>query len=372
MAPTDPPRVFHLITRLLKGGAEAKTIDTVLGLDGYDFTVGYGASFDQEQVNRLQAEGINTRQFPLIQHYNPVTAVPAVASLARYLRQEEFDIVHTHSTEAGIIGRFAAAVAGVDNIVHTVHGVPFAEDRNPALNRFVLACERLTVGITKRMVTNADTITSEYLERGIGTLEQYTTIYSGVDVDAFRDASPATDLPGEHPRIVMVARLAEGKGFNVLLDAIESLSMESSVCIVGEGPLYGDIEHQIEERGITETVFLTGYRDDIPSVLAASDMLVLPSFREGTPRVITEAMASGLPVIATNIAGIPEQVVEGENGYLIPTGDSAALADRLERLLEDPELREEMGMCGLERAEQFSAETMVKNLDQLYKELLSE
>ncbi|MDL0128081.1 glycosyltransferase family 4 protein [Halobacterium salinarum] len=373
MTGRERPRVFHLITRLLKGGAEAKTIATVRGLDDYEFTVGYGAEYDQDQVDLLERNGIETERFSLIRHYNPVTTVPAVLSLARYLRREEFDIVHTHSTEAGIIGRFAAALAGVPHVVHTVHGVPFADDRNGVLNRFVLACERRAATYTDRIVTNADVIADEYLERGIGTRDQYTTVYSGVDLDGFADAEPAEDLPGERPRVVMVGRLADGKGHEVLLDAVESLKdFQGSVCIVGDGPLSDSLEVQIDERGLAEDAFLTGFRDDVPRVLAASDVLVLPSFREGTPRVITEAMASGLPVVATDIAGIPEQVEDGENGYLVSTGDSGALAERLEELLADGELRERMGARGLERAEQFSVEAMVEELGEVYQERLQE
>ncbi|WP_271970380.1 glycosyltransferase family 4 protein [Halorubrum ezzemoulense] len=362
-----------MITRLLKGGAEAKTIATVRGLDGYEFTVGYGAEYDPEQVNLLERTGVATRRFPLMRHYNPVTSVPAVLSLARYLRREGFDIVHTHSTEAGIIGRFAAALAGVPNVVHTVHGVPFADDRNDALNRFVLTCERQAANYTDRIVTNADVIADDYLARGIGTSDQYTTVYSGVDLDAFADAQPAADLPGERPRVVMIGRLADGKGHGVLLDAVESLGdVEGSVCIVGDGPLYDDLDAAIAERGLSDRVFLTGFRDDVPRVLAASDVLVLPSFREGTPRVITEAMASGLPVVATDIAGIPEQVEDGKNGYLVPTGNSKPLAERLRTLLADAELRERMGARGLERADRFSVTRMVEELDDLYRELLAE
>lgn len=373
MTASDPPHVFHLITRLLKGGAEAHTITTVCGLDDYEFTVGYGAEYDPDQVELLNREGIETSHFPLIRHYNPVTAVPAVISLARYLNHNDFDIVHTHSTEAGIIGRFAAMLADVPNIVHTVHGVPFADDRSDLLNRFVLACERRAATHTDRIVTNTDAITTDYLERGIGTPDQYSTVYSGVELEEFVDVEPADDLPGERPRIVMAGRLADGKGHEVLLDAVEQLGdWGGSVCIVGDGPLYDDLKSEILERSLTGTVFLTGFRDDIPRVLAASDVLVLPSFREGMPRVITEAMASGLPVIATEIAGIPEQVEDGESGYLIPTGNGEALADRLRGLLTDPELRELLGDAAWKRVQRFSANEMINDLDSVYQELLDD
>lgn len=365
------PRVFHLITRLLKGGAEAKTIKTVTGLDDYEFTVGYGASADRGQVEKLHEAGIATRQFSLLRHYDVVTAVPAVVSVARYLRRQEFDIVHTHSTEAGIIGRFAAALAGVPHVVHTVHGVPFTEDRSRVLNRFVLACERAAARHTDRIVTNADVIADEYLEYGIGSREQYVTVYSGVDIESFGAAEPATDLPGSRPRILMVGRLVDGKGLHVLLDAAERVrDGDVSVCIVGDGPLRETLLEEIAERGLSDSVFLTGYREDIPKVLAASNVFVLPSFREGTPRVITEAMASGLPVVATDIAGIPEQVVNGESGYLIPTGDADELADHLAELLSDRERRRRMGTFNEERVDRFSERSMLAALDELYRDLL--
>jgi glycosyltransferase involved in cell wall biosynthesis len=170
----------------------------------------------------------------------------------------------------------------------------------------------------------------------------------------------------------MVGRLADGKGHEVLLDAVRLMDdFEGSVCITGDGPLYDSLEESIEKQGLSEKVFLTGYRDDVPRILAASDVLVLPSFREGAPRVITEAMASGLPVVATEIAGIPEQVDDGESGFLIPTGDARALAQRLEQLLGNDELREKMGEQGLEHVEPFSVDAMLRDTDREYQKLLN-
>lgn len=368
----DEPRVFHLITRLLKGGAEAKTIQTVFGLDGYDFTVGHGAAYDDDQLRRLHERGVGTRRFPLLRHYNPITAVPAVVSVARYLRRQNFDLVHTHSTEAGIIGRLAAHRTGIPS-VHTVHGVPFAEDRHEVLNRFVLACERAVAPMTDRLITNADAIADEYLQLGIGRPDQYTTVYSGIDVERFATADPATDLPGDGLQITMVGRLVEGKGLGVLLDAVDELDRtDVTVSVVGDGPEREHFEAEIRNQGLDDIVHTLGYRDDIDRILAASDVFVLPSFREGTPRVITEAMAGGLPIVATDIAGIPEQVTDGENGYLVTTGDPRALADRLNRLLDDAEQRVAFGKNSRERVEQFSTNTMITDLDAVYQNILGE
>lgn len=365
------PHVFHLITRLLKGGAEAKTLTTVRELDDYTFTVGFGHEFDDEQVASLRGDGVETVSFRSIRHYNPVTTVPAVLAVARELHRRSPDILHTHSTEAGIISRFAAALAGVPAVVHTVHGIPFADDRNAVLNRFVLTCERAAARVTDRMVTNADKIADDYLAAGIGTPDQYKTVYSGIDIRRFQSADPAVDLPGGRPRITMVARLADGKGFDVLFEALERLDATGySVALVGDGPLADTLDENITASGLDDTVFRLGYRSDIPAVLAASDVFVLPSYREGTPRVITEAMAAGLPVVATNIAGIPEQVTDGESGYLVEPGDAAAVATALEDLLADDDRREAFGAFAQDRVKQFSTESMVRDIDAVYRSLL--
>lgn len=366
------PRVFHLITRLLRGGAEAKTIGTVLGLDGYDFTVGVGSESDPEQLARLDAAGVDTTRFRLLRHYNPVTAVPAVIAVAAAFRRRDPDIVHTHSTEAGIIGRTAAHLVGVPAIVHTVHGVPFSDDRSDVLNRFLLACERRVAPVTDRIITNADAIAQEYLSRDIGSPVQYSTVYSGIDIERFATAPPAGDLSSDRLRITMVSRLVDGKGLWVLLDAIESLDdFVFSVTIVGDGPLRTEFVSAVKNRGLADVVEVLGYRHDVEGVLSASDVFVLPSFREGTPRVITEAMASGLPVVATDIAGIPEQVQDGENGYLVPAGDSAALADRLKQLLNSANRRERFGEASTARIDRFSEKRMLKDLDDIYSIVLA-
>lgn len=366
------PRVFHLITRLLKGGADTETIETVRGLDGYDFIVGHGASYDPDQVARLHDDGVPTRCFRTIRHYNPVTTVPAVLAVAKYIRAEDVDLVHTHSTEAGIIGRFAAALARIPAVVHTVHGVPFADDRNAALERFVLACERLAARHTDQLIANADAITAEYVGRDIGHYGQYRTVYSGIDLDQFRAATPAADIDAEGIRVLMVTRLADGKGFDVLFDALEAMDSSITVYIAGEGPERPRLERSIAARRLDDTVRLLGYREDVPALLAASDVFVLPSYREGTPRAITEAMASGLPVVATRIAGIPEQVIDGATGYLVDPGDARALADRLDVLIAHPDRRRAFGAAARDRAQRFSRDRMLVDLDAVYTEVLAE
>lgn len=368
---SSEPKILHLITRLLDGGAEAKTMATVSRLEGYQFTVGFGASHDTDQIDRLHDAGAATVCFENMRHYDPLGATRAVVDVARYLRANEFDIVHTHSTEAGIIGRYAAAIARSPSVVHTIHGVPFADDRSRVLERFLLHSERLAARFTDVMVANADAITEDYLARGIGHRSQYETVYSGIDIDEIDRSTPAEDIDGTGTRVLMVGRLASGKGHEDLVEAICLLEQrELSVYLAGEGPLREQIQSIIHDRGLSDTVTMLGYRDDIGSVMAACDLLALPSYREGTPRVITEAMASGLPVIATEIAGIPEQIVDGENGFLLPPGDVAALRTKLEALVDSPELRTRFGAVSRQRVDRFDIERTVVDLDAIYQRLL--
>lgn len=370
------PRILHLITRLLRGGAEAKTLAEIAALkDRYEFTLGYGAECSPEQLMQVAKLGIPTRRFRLIRHYEPASLTLASLQVYRYLKAQPFDIIHTHETEAGIIGRMAAKLAGVPIVVHTIHGVPFTEQRNPVLRHFVLFMERRVAPWTTRLIANADVIKKEFLSAGVGRPEQYVTIHSGVDLEHFASAAPLDlGLPPHTFKVLMAARLASGKGFSELLQAAAELARGQEpivFLIAGEGPLRPWLEEEIQGKGLSERIRLVGYQPDLAPLMKAVDCFVLASYREGTPRAISEAMAAGLPVIATRIDGIPEQVADGVNGLLIAPKDAQALAEAIGTLARDEALRRRMGEAGRERAKAFSLVTMIASLDQLYQELLS-
>jgi len=370
------PKVFHLITRFLKGGgAEAKTLAELAALrDKYAFTLGYGAEFSSEEVARVVELGIPMQRFSFIRHYDPISLTLACLQVYRYLKAGHFEIVHTHSTEAGIVGRVAARWARVPIIIHTIHGIPFTKQRNPFLGRFLLIMERLVAPWTTRLIANADAIKDTYLKGGVGLPDQIGTIRSGIDLERFAAALP-TDLglpPGTF-KVLTVARLTPGKGFRELLEAatqlVEKLP-EVVFLIAGEGPLRTKLEEEIKRRNLAGRVHLLGYQQNLASLMKTADLFVLPSYREGTPRVISEAMAAGLPVVATRIDGIPEQVKHGVNGLLIKPRQVKPLVEAILELARDEGLRRRMGDAGRERAQAYSMEVMVTAIDQLYQELL--
>lgn len=237
-------RVLHLITRFLKGGAEKTTKNTLYSLqdatDQYDLRLGFGAEYDPDEVASVQNESIETVCFRSIRQYNPVTHPIAVFAVARYLRREEIDILHTHSTEAGIIGRLAGWLAGTPVVIHEVHGDPITKDRNPALNATIGRLERVTARLSTRIIVKSEIIRKTYLERGFGWPEQYELIYHGVDLERFRDVEPAA-IGGSDSEVVLlfVGRLEDGKGLFDLLSAFEDLELpggqSARLLIAGDG-----------------------------------------------------------------------------------------------------------------------------------------
>jgi len=374
-ADANTPRVLHLITRFLRGGAETTTINTLDALRTstreYDLRLGTGVSHDPNRLARLEKNGIDTVVFKSIRHYNPFAATIAVISVARYLQREQIDILHTHSTEAGIIGRFASRLANVPAVIHEIHGDPITTDRNQILNAAILWLERAATNEDMNFIVKSDNIKQTFLERGIGTPSQYTTIYHGVDLERFRTAEPI--IESEVPIVLFVGRLNNGKGLPDLLKAMDRIKnqVDLRLLIAGEGPLYDDIKTQAKYLGISDMVELLGFRDDIPELMMSSDLLVLPSYREGTPRVITEALAAKTPVISTAIAGIPEQVSDNETGFLVQPGDIEALTDRILELLLNNQKHKEMRTKSAKSVSKFDEDKAKKKYIDLYDVLLS-
>lgn len=373
----DKIRVLHLITRLNNGGAEKTTENTIRALKGssrnYDVRLGVGAGYDSDQLSKIESWGVDTQIFPLIRHYNPFTAVPAVLQVMRHLRRNDIDIIHTHSTEAGVIGRLAGWLAGTPVIIHEIHGDPVAVDRNSALNKFVIVAERICAKVSTRLIAKSSKIKQDYLSRDIGTEEQYRIIYHGVDLGEYGAHENTNIFNDDKTTMLYVGRLTNGKGLYDLLDAMSQLkNSEIQLLIAGDGSETAELKEYARNLGLDDSVSFLGYREDIPKLMTAADALVLPSYREGTPRVITEALASGTPVISTRIAGIPEQVADGETGVLLEPGDIGELVQSMKDVAENPGRWEQMGHRAPSTVSKFSLDTATNSFLELYEDVLSE
>jgi glycosyltransferase involved in cell wall biosynthesis len=269
----------------------------------------------------------------------------ALVELVRLCRQVRPDVVHSHSSKMGVLGRLAAWVAGVPGRVLTVHGWSFAAYDGLA-GKLFLWIERLMRPLTTAVVCVAEETREQGLAAQTCDPRRTVVIPNAVDVRSFCPASGGSRFV----RIIGIGRFAYPKDFTTLLEALARVPAPWHLVLAGDGPALPAIAAAVQRGGLSERVELLGARADIPELLERSDVFVLSSRSEGFPVSILEAMAAGLPVVATDVGGVAEAVEDGETGLLVPAADSEALAHALERLLSDPDLRRRLGAAGRARA----------------------
>lgn len=391
-------RVLHVITRLDRGGSATNTLLTVAGLlPFFQQSLMCGRILELPKLARELQGKVEIVEVPeLVRDPSPLKDLVTLLKMYRFIRQGRFDLVHTHTSKAGILGRVAARLAGVPRIVHTPHGHIFIGYAGRTLTTFFILLERWAATFTDRIIGLTDREIRDHLERNIGRPGQFVSIPSGIDVERFGsrlEASGATPHPTPLPRgergvflgvpnlppeavvIGSVGRLEPIKGHRYLLEALRDLVPRFPhlyLALVGEGPLLFELRSQARHSGIADRVLFLGWRDDIPALLYTFDLFVLPSLNEGMGRALVEAMAASLPIVATRACGIPEVLGEGEAGLLVEAGCAPALAQGIEKLLLDPELRARLGKAARERAQRYSVEVMLSKIEALYQELLGE
>ena len=333
-----------LITLAETGGAQTYIANLLPGLvDEFDVVLaahGPGPLHDAARENGVRFASLRH----LRRAISPWHDVLAVVELARLCRRERFDLVHANSSKAGVLGRIAAAVAGVPVRIFTVHGWAFAAYRGLA-SRVYLWADRLVRPLTSVIVCVADHERKIGVDAGTCDPDHTVVIHNAVDVGSFAVSTHDAAVP----TLISVGRFSYPKDFATLVDALARLAAPHRALLVGDGPCRASIAADTRRRGIDVT--FAGGRVDVPALLAAADVFVLSSRSEGLPLSVLEAMAAALPVVATRVGGIPEVVVDGETGILVDAGDAAGLAAALERLLADAELRARLGRAGRRRAE---------------------
>src|SRR4051812_33083057 len=382
-------RIVHIITRLILGGAQENTLLTVDGLHhrfGDDVTLITGPAEGPEGdlFERAKQRGLKIELMPeLVRAIRPATDFRAYHALRRSIRRLRPEVVHTHSSKAGILGRAAAWDERVPAVVHTIHGLPFGPSESPARNRLYIALERWAARRCHAIVGVCDAMAEQALAAGVGRPEQYSTVYSGMDVDAFLNPPRPRDevrrelgLADDEVAFGTVARLFERKGHDDLLAvAPEVLRADPRVrfVFIGDGILRDRLIADAERLGVRHAITFLGLVPPgrIPELLGAMDAVVHPSLREGLARVLPQSLLTGRPVISYDVDGAPE-VVLPETGILLAPRDLPGLRDALLKLAADPALRDAMGREGRRRfAHQFRHETMTGQLRSLYERLLA-
>ena len=391
---SKPKKVIHVITRLDYGGSAQNTMLTVLGHDraqfeplvvagvpgGWDAQGGQAAT--EENCRRLEKAAIRWMLLPsLTREVYPIKDIQALWQLIRLFRYEQPALVHTHTSKAGVLGRVAAWFTRVPVIVHTPHGHVFYGHFGPFRSWLFLQIERILSVITHRLIALTDAERQDHLDRSVGKADRFAVVPSGIDRERFGRArvqgKHQPDWFGCPPDALVVGSigwLTDIKGHEYLIEAVAKLKQDFPalhLVIVGSGDRHDALVQQAELAGLRDAVHLLGHRDDIEACLAGMDVFVLPSLNEGMGRALIEAMAAGLPVIASRVGGIPAVINHEHTGLLVSPGDAGALAEAIKRFLDRPEWASQLGLAASRSVDsRYGSVSMVCAIESIFAEAL--
>ena len=382
-------KIVHVITRLIVGGAQENTLLSCEGQHdlGHEVTLITGPPIGPEGslMDRAASYGYRVETVDEMRRsILPVKDFRTYKRLVQRLAELRPDVVHTHSSKAGILGRWAADRAKVPGVVHTIHGLSFTASTSRVVNAAYRALERQAAPLTTRIVCVADAMREQSLAAKIGTPEQYVTVYSGMKTEPFlrppvprQEARRRLGLADDDIAVGTIARLFHLKGHDDLLELAPELCRKFQrlrFLWVGDGLLRPAFERRIAETGLADRFILTGLvpPERVPELVNAMDVLVHPSRREGLARALPQGALAGNPVVAYDIDGNREGLLDGETGFVLPPFDRGKLARAIERLVSDPPLRRSMGEAGRAFAlGRFDARVMVDALERVYAQCLA-
>ena len=380
-------RLAHIITQLELGGAQQNTLHTIRTHDRSKFEV--SLITNKLGILNAEAEAIPDTEVHYLQgmkrEIDPIRDIPLMFELAALLRRLKIDIVHTHSSKAGIAGRLAARLAGVPVVVHTVHGWPFHGYLSRRRNFLYSLFERPCAALSDRILTVSARDIEKGLSAGVGARGKYTVVRSGIDCAKFfmapleydeRKTREEIKVPEDAFLVCQINSFKPGKNNLALLDIADMLLKtvpNAYFLLLGDGVQREEMEKETARRGLAGRFRFLGWRRDVEKFIPASDVVTLTTLHEGLPQVCAQAMCCGKPMVMHAVDGIPEACIEGETGFLVEPGDTAGFADRLALLASSPEMRERMGERGrLVAYPEWDADLMVRRIESVYHEILVE
>lgn len=381
-----PVRVLEVMEATI-GGTKRHLLALAAGLDPKLFQVEVAAprvrseAFDDVSFSDdLRQAGIPQLCVPMRREISPTCDLSCLARLTAQMVRGRYDVVHTHSSKAGFVGRFAARLARVPAVVHTPHGFYFLNQRSGARRSFYLGLERMAGLLTDRLIALSPTELAEAIDNGIVRPDRVALIENGIRVPSLPDQASILRLreallPGATHVVGTVARFTPQKGpfdFVRMVEALVKPFPGAHVVWCGDGELRGQVESMARDLGLEGRLHCLGYRTDVLDVMAAMDVFILTSYWEGLPYTVLDAMALGKPVVATAAVGTRDVVEEGTTGILTPVGDPDAAAQAVAFLLANPSKARSMGEAGRQVIlRRYSQEAMVKRTGQLYLDLVA-
>ena len=380
--------VLRVIARLNVGGPARHVVLMSAGLEPARWrtvlATGRTDETEAEMLDLAAEAGLRPEIVPgLGRRLRPSSDLRAFFELLRLVRRHRPDVICTHTAKAGTLGRLAAIVHRVPVRVHTFHGHVFHGYFGSTGSRLARLVERALARATTRILAVSEEIADDLVEgHRIAPRERVSVIRLGLDLEPFRSLPPRGAVRRElgvapnAPFVVTVGRLVPIKDHALLLDAFARVAAarpEARLALVGDGPCRAQLESRAARDDLAGRVLFTGWRRDLPAILADADVAALSSRNEGTPVALIEAAAAGVPAVSTDVGGVRQVVRDGETGRLVPPGDADALAAALIELLDDPAARRAMG--GRARqvvAPTYCAERLCREIAALYEECLRE
>jgi len=371
--------ILYVVTQLELGGAQKQLLSLIRQIDRDRYNLFLFTAQDgllMEEALSLSDLTLHRSKY-IKRSIDPLKDLLALIEIVRFIKKNKIDVVHTHSSKAGVLGRWAGALARAKIIIHTVHGWSFNDFQNPFVRKLYQRLERISAKFTDKIVVVSNHDRQKGLDSRIGSDRQYFLLRYGIDRAQFgsKDSSIRKEL-GISEDALVVGTIACFKPQKALEDFVQLASLARQVLpqarflMVGDGVLRQKIERLIAEFNLGPQFILVGWRRDIPRILSAMDVFVLTSLWEGLPIAVLEAMASQVPVVATHTGGISEVIAEGKTGFLVPCHDMPSMLKKVRILLEDASLKSRI-ICDAKKCvdEKFDTKTLVRAYEDLYQKL---
>lgn len=374
--PSINPHIVLVITRLDRGGSAELTLQLAAGLvkKGYQITLIAGQTSQPlgspqtfAAQNHFTLHYLNSLRRPI----SPLNDMLAFLRLIFLLKKLRPDILHTNSSKAGLIGRLAGKLAGVRKIFHSPHGHIFYGYYSPTISRLFIILEKYMAHYTDKILNLTERGRRDHIRARIAPPEKFMVSSCGVELEPFR-AVTSKNLRRSDPQnlvVIWAGRLVPVKNLPLLLEAARLLQPQAlniRYIIAGDGEDAEKIRNLRDSYNIRNIEFL-GFRNDLPAIFAEGDVFILTSLNEGFGRILVEAMATGLALIATNVGGVPEIIQDGINGILIPSRDKQQLAGAIRKIYRNPKLRHQMGLRNRKKAEFYSISNYIKKVVYIYQ-----
>lgn len=372
-------KLLTIITKLEFGGAQQVALNTLRAVPkaSYDcfLITGPGGPLDDEA---RQVDGVKVLFWKSFKHpIRPLADLMTLVRLIHFMKNQQIDIVHTHCSKAGLLGRLAAHLAKIKKIIHTIHGWPFHDYQPSWRKRLYIYLEQQAAAWCHHLIAVSEATKQKGLQHQIGREQDYQVIWPGSPLEQFGPGIvddhhwllEEFGFAGYPPVIGMISNLKPQKApldFIAVAQAVHHLLPAARFLLVGDGPLRSAVEAAIKKRSLSDIVKCTGWRYDIPDIMRGLTVMALTSLWEGLPCVFGQAMKTGLPIVATDVEGAREAIDHGVTGFLVPPRQPEKMADAIIEILTNGKLRIQVSKAAMKAAARFNLETMTQAVIAMY------